>query len=633
MAAEGLRRRALGRSLFDVFPDNPDDPEAAGVRNLAASLQRVRQEGVADAMPVQKYDIRVPDELGGGFEERFWSPLNAPVFGPDGELACIVHRVEDVTEFVRLQQARSEQGALTRELRERAERMEGEVVVRAREVAETSRMLKEANAELARLYERTRELDELKSQFFANVSHELRTPLALILAPAERLLAARSADDPDRRELELVLRNARLLLRRVNDLLDASKLEASRVGVAYAEIDLAEQVRVVGSNLESLAANRGIAYTVRAGGALRAQADPEQLERVLLNLLSNAFKFTPPGGTIRLELRVEPGSDRALVEVADSGPGIAPGQREAVFERFRQVEGDATRRFGGTGLGLSIARELVLLHGGSLAVSDAPEGGALFVIDLPLAAPPGAVVRPAVAAGPVTRAAVIEDEHAGGAGAPAAAAAGPEDRPLVLVIEDNRDMNRLVADCLADGYRVETAFDGREGLARAIALRPRLIVSDVMMPGMSGEELVRAVRQQASLVDVPILILSARADDELRVRLLREGASDYVFKPFSIEELRARADNLVRAKLADERLETMRLTLERVRIGHDVGRGRGPHVGRGAGPRPGGGGRARPHRDRHPVGGVPGGSAVLSGGPPERAERRRCGHPRTVRGA
>jgi len=223
------REDILGRGIFDVFPDNPDDPEATGVLNLKTSLQRVLQSGSADAMTVQKYDIRKPEEEGGGFEVRYWSPLNSPVFGADGKLRYIIHRVEDVTEFVELKQRGIEQSRVTEALRERAMQMEADIYLRAREVAAANTKLKQANDEITWLYEKTREIESLKTQFFATVSHELRTPLTLILGPVARLLAAAELTADVRRDLEVVERNARLLYRHVNDLLDVSRLEAGRM--------------------------------------------------------------------------------------------------------------------------------------------------------------------------------------------------------------------------------------------------------------------------------------------------------------------------------------------------------------------------------------------------------------------
>jgi signal transduction histidine kinase len=259
---------------------------------------------------------------------------------------------------------------------------------------------------------------------------------------------------------------------------------------------------------------------------------------------------------VRCSLRAADG--RAVLEVADSGPGVPAEHREAVFERFRQIEGGATRRFGGTGLGLAIARDFVQLHGGTLTVAEAREGGALFTVELLLAAPEGTPVRPG---GPRTepghpalddRVGAQLDDLTRPAEAPAPAGAGDHALPLVLVIEDNPDMNRFIRDSLAGEYRVESATDGRDGLAKALALRPDLVLSDVMMPELSGEELVVAVRSRPEMDLVPIVLLTAKADDQLRIDLLRKGANDYVMKPFSLEEIRARVGRLVAGKLRSE---------------------------------------------------------------------------------
>ncbi|MDP8921279.1 MAG: ATP-binding protein [Chloroflexota bacterium] len=433
-------------------------------------------------------------------------------------------------------------------------------LVQAARLSERRRVrLEEANRELAALNARLSELDRLKSQFFSNVSHELRTPLALILGPVARLQADGGIADEQRRELEVVNRNARALLKHVNDLLDLSKLEFDGMGLTYARVDLAQLARLVAAYFESLARDRHMTLTVDAPAPVLADADPEKIERVLLNLLSNAFRFTPDGGRVTCSVRTA-GAGVAIA-VRDTGPGVKPELRAAVFERFRQGEDGATRRFGGTGLGLSIAKELVELHGGTITVDDAPGGGALFTVELPLSAPAGANVRPAAAPIGIPEVAhqtLAELRPASDEAADVARDGdgdGTAARPLVLVVEDNPDMRRFLVDALACDYRVAAAPDGRRGLERALALRPDLILSDVMLPEMSGDQLVRAARARSELETVPIVLLTARSDLDLRVQLLRDGAQDYLVKPFAVEELRARVGNQIAMKRARDVLQ------------------------------------------------------------------------------
>ncbi|CAA7627505.1 ATP-binding protein [Magnetospirillum sp. SS-4] len=531
------RQDIVGRKIFDIFPDNPDDANADGVRNLRASLERVLATRAADAMAVQKYDIRKPETEGGGFEVRYWSPINSPVLRPDGSLAYIIHRVEDVTGFIQLQDREAERSRLAESLRERAGQMEAEVYARSREVAESNFKLKQANRELARLYEKTMELDELKSRFFANVSHELRTPLALILGLVDRRRTDPELAEAVRRDMEGVHRNARLLYRHVSNLLDISKLEAGRMLIRYAQVDLGHELRLIASHFESLAEERGIRYAIRGPDRLPAQVDQEMCERIVLNLLANAFRHTPDGGAITLSLRERDG--HAVIQVEDSGPGVPAALRDVIFERFRQGES----RSGGTGLGLAIVREFCGLHGGGVAVSDAPGGGALFSVDLPLAAPAGTEIETGVALaidpGLLPR---MEDDPRRDGTAPSR---GPAGAPLILIVEDNPDMRDFVAEALASQYRIALAADGQDGLDKARELHPDLIISDVMMPRMSGDEMVAALRGAPGMDDIPIIMLTAKADDELRIKLLRDAVQDYVHKPFSLEELQARAGRLI----------------------------------------------------------------------------------------
>jgi PAS domain S-box-containing protein len=416
------------------------------------------------------------------------------------------------------------------------------------------------NQELEQLLGRIRELDEIKSQFFANVSHELRTPLALISGPAEKIL--READDLSaihRRDIQVIKRNASTLLKHVNDLLDISKLDAGKMTVSYAAIDLSRLARMVAGHFDALAPERGIKYVIDMPQSLASEVDPDKIERVILNLLSNAFKFTPAGGRIKVSLRANE-ADRALLQVQDSGPGIKREDRESIFERFRQSDGGSTRKFGGTGLGLSIAKDFIELHRGSISVIDAPGGGALFQVEVPLKAPDGWHVRltheyeeseiGSITKGtideltPVLAQSAITKQHG----------SSPSNRPIVLVAEDNVELNRYIVENLAGEFEIVNVFDGEEGLAKASSIKPDLIVTDIMMPKMSGDQMVAAIRKVDELDNIPILVLSAKADDELRLKLLENGAQDYVTKPFSSQELLSRVRNLVAMKRAQEQL-------------------------------------------------------------------------------
>jgi signal transduction histidine kinase len=553
------RDAIVGYNIFDVFPDNPDDPTASGVGNLRASLEHVRQFRETNAMAVQKYDIRRPESEGGGFEERFWSPVNSPVLNADGELDYIIHRVEDVTEFVRLKQLGSQQDSETRELRNQALRMEAEVYRRAQELSEMNRKLSQANGDLDRLYRKTRELEQIKSEFFANVSHELRTPLTLIIGPTEKII--HSADTPEqvRNSLGRVLRNARLLLSHVNDLLDASKAEAGKLSLTYVELDLAKLLRLISGHFESLAESRQIKFSVHANDSLIAQVDHEKIQRILLNLLSNAFKFTPDGGTIRCSLASV--DDTLIIEIADSGPGISIENRAIVFERFRQVEGGLKRQHGGTGLGLSIVKDFVELHGGTVTIGDAPEGGALVKVQLPLRATSKQNLKLRLDSPTITLDHLIPES------APKPAEHNTEvvdsPLPLVLVVEDNREMNEFICETLVPNYRTRSAHNGREALEKVLDSKPDLIVSDIMMPVMSGDELLREIRSRSTFDAVPFLMISAKGDDELRINMLENGANDFVIKPFSTTELSARVTNLVNFKLADDRNQQLQAELSR----------------------------------------------------------------------
>lgn len=398
------------------------------------------------------------------------------------------------------------------------------------------------NNELQAALEKLKELDGFKTRFFANVSHELRTPLALILGPIDQLLRdAGNFSERDRLRLGTVKRNAQSLLRQVNDLLDLARIDADQMPLAYVCTDLTALVKEVLSGFAEVAEERGVSLQLEGESELYADVDTSKLVRVVTNLLSNAFKFTPPGGRIRCSLELLP-NRRFLLSVQDNGPGVPLRLRRQIFDRFAQ--GQAEQSSAGSGLGLSIVKEFVELHNGSVAVIDAPETGAIFQIEIPVRAPDGAFFRarsredyafihPAAdLLRPVAVRVVKKNSHT----------------PHLLVVEDNPDLRQFLCDVLVDDYRVSLAENGAEALQLALTDPPDLVITDLMMPESDGEDFIRKFRANPKGKQVPVLVLSARADDVLRESLLTELVQDYVTKPFSPQELMARVKNLVTVK-------------------------------------------------------------------------------------
>ena len=396
-----------------------------------------------------------------------------------------------------------------------------------------------SKAEVEAQADRLQEMDRLKTRFFANVSHEFRTPLTLLLGPIEDARAGRYGDlDPGlEAQLPVMERNARRLLALINQLLDLAKLEAGGLDLDRRPADLADLARGVVATFASRAERGGVALLLDGPTALAAELDAPKVEGVLTNLLANALAFTEPGGKVRVGLEARGGE--AVLTVEDTGVGIAAESLPHVFDRFRQVDGSATRTHEGTGIGLALAKELVEMHGGTIAVESAVGFGTRFTVRLPRGA--GGAVGPAEA-----EVVVAAPDDLGGDGT--APAPPGDDRPVVLVVEDNADLRAFVRGHLADRYRVVEAPDGAAGLEAARAHAPALVLSDVMMPEMDGVALTRALKADASLSDVPVVLLTARADEASVLGGLEAGADDYLAKPFSPAELRARVDNAVAAR-------------------------------------------------------------------------------------
>ena len=415
------------------------------------------------------------------------------------------------------------------------------------------------------------DIDRAKTAFFSNVSHELRTPLTLMLGPTEEALRS-----PDRGlrgdDLDVVHRNGLRLLRLVNTLLDFSRIEAGRSDARFVRTDLAGLTADLASLFRSAVERTGLELLVRVPDApLEAWIDREMWEKVMVNLLSNALKHTF-AGHIAVDVRSD--GDGIEILVADTGVGIPAEHLPRIFERFHRVPQARARSHEGTGIGLALVHEVVRLHQGTISVASAPGAGSTFRLRLRTGTahlPADRIVdtdaempRPRSTHGmleealrwiPETPAAVERDEkHAGGA---------PVGAARVLVVDDNRDMREYVARLLAPHFRVDTAADGREALERFRADPPTVVVTDVMMPSVDGFELLQAIRREPDGPRTPVILLSARAGEDARLRGLETGADDYLVKPFSARELIATVRAHAQRRAFEDRERALALKADR----------------------------------------------------------------------
>jgi signal transduction histidine kinase/ActR/RegA family two-component response regulator len=496
------REDILGRGLFEVFPDNPDDPDANGVGNLRASLDRVRRDRVPDTMAVQQYDIRRPASEGGGFEVRYWSPLNTPVLSADGDLAYVIHRVEDVTEFVRLQERGTEQ-------RQRNDRMEAEVLRRSRELQEANRQLRAANA--------------AKSEFLSRMSHELRTPLNAVLGFGQ-LLEMDELTAEQRDGVLQILRAGKHLLELINEVLDLARIESGRLSLSpepTAVRDLIDEaVALIGPLAD--AAQIDLHLEVEDATVL---ADRQRLKQILLNLLSNAVKYNRAGGSVWISSHPGAG-ERACITVVDTGPGIAAASLERLFEPFERLGAEETS-VEGSGLGLSLTKRLVEAMAGTIEVDSEPDRGSTFRIGFPLVE------------GQVERYQRLQ--------VPAGGEVDHGPRGTVLYIEDNPSNLRLVRRVLQlrPGVTLASAMQGREGLELASTLAPDLILLDLDLPDVDGEEVLGRLRLDRQTSEIPVVVVTADVAAGRRTRLLAQGARGYLTKPLDVRAFLATLDGVL----------------------------------------------------------------------------------------
>ncbi len=408
--------------------------------------------------------------------------------------------------------------------------------------------------------EKVKEMDQAKTQFFANISHEFRTPLTLILGPLKQMKGGTFKGDVDT-VINVMVRNSQRLLRLINQLLDVSKLEAGAVSLQVSVGDLVEFTRTMFSAFESTAKNRGLDYSFQSNvSTLPAYYDREKLEKVIINLLSNAFKFTSKG-TINLRMRtnikdpaVDKGEGIVEISIEDSGRGIPPEQLPHIFDRFFQADSSFTRHQEGTGIGLALAKELVELHYGTIKAFSKKGEGSIFAIHLPLGKSYLQKEELAVRKGYQSIDNTDIEAMTENITIPSVQDHQSGDLPLLLIIDDNEDMRLYLREILSETYQVAEASNGLTGWDYALNNTPDLIISDVMMPEMDGHQLCEQLKTDERTSHIPVVLLTARAGEEAKLEGLETGADDYITKPFSPVELKARVQNLIelRQKLREQ---------------------------------------------------------------------------------
>ncbi|WP_337951789.1 substrate-binding domain-containing protein [Prevotella sp.] len=423
--------------------------------------------------------------------------------------------------------------------------------------ARINRQLHDSMSKQKAMTEEMERMTQTQLQFFTNVSHELRTPLTLIAGPAEQLLEDGSIRGQHRSMLQMIQRNTRILIQLVGEILDFRKVQNNKATLRLNRFALSDELSTWAEDFRAAAARRKITIVVAASGSTDTStantdgsmiiADRDKIEHVYFNLMSNALKYTPEGGSITTT--VEHAAQHFTITVSDTGKGIDPKELPHLFERFYQAQGS----IGGTGIGLSLVKAYVDMHHGTIEAQSEPGKGTSFVVTLPDTQPGYDPANDQKAAPRVEDKNLIDDNDVSvdiDANAAADRITNAEDfdseRPLVLIIDDNNGMRAYLRSILKDKYNVSEAADGKQGLEKACREVPKLVICDVMMPVMDGLEFTRQLKQNMATSHIPVILLTARSLSEQREEGYGTGADSYLTKPFSGSVLLARVDNLLR---------------------------------------------------------------------------------------
>ncbi|NBC03454.1 MAG: response regulator [Bacteroidetes bacterium] len=405
------------------------------------------------------------------------------------------------------------------------------------------KIVSERTEQVKKQAEQLKELDEAKSRFFANISHEFRTPLTLILGQVQQLESGSVADNPEP-VYQMIKRNGQRVLGLVNQLLELSTLESGNMKLKTVKTDLIAFLQPIVAAYDSLAESKGIQFDFEPGiENLPIYLDRDKIEKVLQNVISNAFKFTPEEGRITVSVVQDHAEGSAEIRVEDNGAGIDSDELDKIFDRFYRGKDSTNKNKEGSGIGLALAKELVTLHKGTISVESKVGQGTCFIITLPLGKAhlkEDEIMSESMIHSEQDDSQLPEHQTLKKSALKTDAVDTGEDKeemPQVLVVEDNDDMRQYIRQILQSRYQVVEAFDGSEGLEKAVEKVPDLVISDVMMPGMDGMELCEKLKNDERTSHIPVVLLTAKAGKDAKIEGLEHHADDYLTKPFDTDEL------------------------------------------------------------------------------------------------
>jgi signal transduction histidine kinase/ActR/RegA family two-component response regulator len=518
------RENILGKPLFEVFPDNPDAPESHSTGLLAESFRRAMATKSVDTMALLRYDVPKPD--GTGFEERYWRPVNKVTLSPEGEILYIIHRAQDVTEFVRLLAENKAHEKERAELTAQKLVMEKEVQYRSMELAEKNAELSKANETLKQYSNQMRDEAHKKDEFLAMLAHELRNPLAPIAAAADLLGLGRSDEARIKQTSSIIRRQVKHMTGLVDDLLDVSRVTRGLVTLDKTKLDakriLSDAVEQVRPLIE--ARRHRLAVHTPPESAF-VSGDVKRLVQVITNLLNNAAKYTPEGGDIGLSMEV--GGSDIKIAVYDNGVGMTPDFQARAFELFSQAAQTSDRSQGGLGIGLALVKSLVELHGGTVTVhSDGVGMGSQFVVCLPH---------------------ILENQISANFEPQALNADEPSRALKLMVVDDNADAAQMLAMLIeALGHQVLVENHPHRALERARIETPDVCLLDIGLPDMDGNELARRLRSQPETAKATLIAVTGYGQEQDRDAALNAGFDHHFAKPLDsarLASLLAKIDN------------------------------------------------------------------------------------------